>query len=268
MVNDVNQSMKKVKNPITNQPDLVKIMSILVTTVDNITDYFDNGKRFRHSFTPRRFPGVSRLFRGGIADPGAFHRGTGDLGVRAAGNRGSGPVSAHREPIADRKPAIDLPVGTERVQSADARVVLRVLPGLSAAFPRARDLRRQRFGRLRIVCRMADRLSRSFNSALLSFGNDPLVVLVVLRRLLLLFSSILTPYCPRKSQPLTLSLDPSLPSTTSVSTFSAHAARILQKAQMQQAADGLSVPHYQLIMKLLTVVQIHVPQLEHVEDRL
>ena len=95
-----------------------------------------------------------------------------------------------------------------------------------------------------------------------------MVVLCVLRRLLLLFSAILTPYCPRKSNPLALSNDPSLPSTTSVSTFSAHAARILQKAQQQQAADGLSVPHYQLIMKLLTVVQIHIPQLERAEDRL
>ena len=47
MVNDVNQSMKKVKNPITNQSDLVKIMSILVTKVENISDYFDNGKLLR-----------------------------------------------------------------------------------------------------------------------------------------------------------------------------------------------------------------------------
>lgn len=52
MLNDVNQSMKKVQNPITNQSDLVQIMSILVKTVENISDYFDNGAPKRFALSP------------------------------------------------------------------------------------------------------------------------------------------------------------------------------------------------------------------------
>lgn len=103
------------------------------------------------ALTFRRVLRVSGLFRGGIANPGAFHRGTGDLGVRTAGFRGSGQVSVHREPLSDRQSSADLPVGSQRVQSTDARVLLPILPGLSASLPRARDLRRQLLRRVRLV---------------------------------------------------------------------------------------------------------------------
>lgn len=56
-------------------------------------------------------------------------------------------------------------------------------------------------------------------------------------------------------------------STTSASTFSSYAIKLLQKAQEEKMA-AMSVNDYQLTAKVLTVLRVHIPTLKSVQLRL
>ena len=106
----------------------------------------------------------------------------------------------------------------------------------------------------------------SFNSCLLNFGSDSSITVSILKQLMIVFSNILLPYCPRKSSNLVASQEAT--STVSGFTFSAHTARIIERTHQQLTADGLSVQHYQIVMKILTVISVYSSSLNRLEQRL
>lgn len=56
-------------------------------------------------------------------------------------------------------------------------------------------------------------------------------------------------------------------SITSTSTFSSYMFKVLQKAQ-EEKMNTMSVNDYQITIKILTVMRVHIPMLKAVQLRL
>ena len=112
-------------------------------------------------------------------------------------------------------------------------------------------------------------ITTSYNHCILAFGGEDAVSYSILHHLLLTLSNLLLPYYPRKALPLTAQPESlsHTQSTTSASTFSSYAIKLLQKAQEEKMA-AMSVNDYQLTAKVLTVLRVHIPTLKSVQLRL
>ena len=119
---------------------------------------------------------------------------------------------------------------------------------------------------------MSASVTTSYNHCILAFGGEDAVSYSILHHLLLTLSNLLLPYYPRKALPLTAQSESlsHTQSTTSASTFSSYAIKLLQKAQevLDTEFPAMSVNDYQLTAKVLTVLRVHIPTLKSVQLRL
>ena len=102
--------------------------------------------------------------------------------------------------------------------------------------------------------------SYSYNSCLRVFNDNQEITELLLNKLIQLIGIILSPYFTRFKVANTLSNLSGKQSVVSTSTFSMNAARIHERMK-KQVPEALSIQDYQLVVKILTVLSIHIPTL-------
>ena len=102
--------------------------------------------------------------------------------------------------------------------------------------------------------------THSFNSCLRVFNDNQEITELLLNKLIQLIGIILSPYFIRFKVANTLSNLSGKQSVVSTSTFSMNAARIHERMK-KQVPEALSIQDYQLVVKILTVLSIHIPTL-------
>mgnify|MGYP006932812517 CR=1 FL=1 len=97
----------------------------------------------------------------------------------------------------------------------------------------------------------------------MSFEGADAISYAILQHIVVVLSDLLLPYNPRKASFFPTQGDNATqqPSTASTSTFTSYAIKLIQKAQ-EEKMSAMSVQDYQITVKILTVLKVHVGTLQ------